>query len=136
MDLVSKEKRSYIMSRIRSVNTKPEIRVRKMLKVLDIPLRFHSKNLPGKPDIVINKKNIAIFVNGCFWHNHNCKNGKIPANNRKFWKQKIERNIQRDYSSESKLRRMGWHVYKVWECKLESGAKRIMKRISKINGNQ
>ena len=132
MDVVSKNKRSYMMSRISSVNTKPELLVRKMLKSLNIPLRFHSKNLPGKPDVVVNKKKVAIFINGCFWHNHNCKNGKMPASNKRFWKNKLENNKRRDRCSESKLRRMGWHVYKVWECRLESGTKRIIKKMSKL----
>ena len=134
MDVVSKKKRSYMMSRIRSVDTKPELFVRKMLRLLNVPLRFHEKKLPGKPDIAIIKKKVAIFVNGCFWHNHNCKNGKMPASNKKFWKKKLENNVRRDRLSESRLRRKGWRVYKVWECRLEAGAKRIMKRISKTNG--
>ena len=86
MDIVSKKKRSEIMSKIRSKNTKPEMTVRKYLSSKGYRYRLHDKKLPGKPDIVLKKKKIAIQVRGCFWHGHNCKLAHYPKTNRKYWK--------------------------------------------------
>ena len=115
----TKEQRSYNMSRIRSKNTKPEILVRKFLYANNIRFRLHSKTLPGKPDIVIRKYQIVIFVNGCFWHSHeNCKYAKIPNNNKVFWEDKIIANKSRDKQNIELLEKAGWKVYVIWECDL------------------
>ena len=123
MDKVSKKKRSEIMSKIRSKNTGPEKYVRKELRKRGFKFTLHKKNLPGKPDIVLKKHKTVINVNGCFWHHHNCGRYNIPKNNRKFWLNKFKKNKKRDKINTRKLRKLGWKVYKVWECNLEKGLK-------------
>lgn len=120
-DRVDQVKRSEIMSRIRSVNTKPELMVRKFLFSKGLRYRLYDKLLPAKPDIKLTKYATLIFVNGCFWHGHkNCKAFAMPKTNEEFWCNKIEANIKRDKKQVLKLRKMGWHVYTVWACGLTS----------------
>jgi DNA mismatch endonuclease (patch repair protein) len=120
MDNVSKEKRSEIMKKIRSKDTKPEMIVRKFLTSRKIRYRLHLKELPGCPDIVVRKKKIAIFINGCFWHGHGCKLSKIPKSNQEYWKRKIEVNMERDLSSLEKIKDMGWLPIVLWECEVKN----------------
>lgn len=109
------------MSNIRSENTKPEIMVRKFLFANGLRFRLHDKKLPGKPDIKLKKYKTLLFVNGCFWHGHkDCKIYVMPKMNEKFWREKIDSNIKRDERNINSLRRMGWHVYTIWGCKLVS----------------
>ena len=129
MDKVSKKKRSEIMSRIRSKNTGPEKYVRKELRKRDFKFTLHKKNLPGKPDIVLKNHKTVINVNGCFWHHHDCGRYNIPKNNRKFWLKKFKKNRERDKINTRKLRKLGWKVYKIWECKI---TKETIKIINKI----
>lgn len=106
-----------MMSGIRGKDTKPEITVRSMLFAAGLRYRLHRKDLPGTPDIVLPRRKVAIFVNGCFWHQHeNCRLAKMPATNRESWKVKLERNKQRDQESVSALLEAGWRVLIVWEC--------------------
>lgn len=105
------------MSRIHGKNTKPEIIVRKYLYSRGIRYRLHTK-LPGKPDIVIKSKGIVIFVNGCFWHAHNCPAFRLPKTRSDFWKTKIEANKARDIRNEEALNKSGWRVLTIWECEL------------------
>ena len=118
MDIVSKKKRSDMMSRIRGKNTGPEKYVRKELRKRGFNFTLHKKSLPGKPDIVLKKYKTIINVNGCFWHHHNCGRYNIPKNNRKFWLNKFKNNKQRDNINTLKLRKLGWKVFKIWECQL------------------
>ena len=118
MDKVSKKKRSEIMSKIRGKNTGPEKYVRKELRKRGFKFTLHKKNLPGKPDIVLKKHKTVINVNGCFWHHHNCGRYNIPKNNRKFWLNKFKKNKERDRVNTRKLKKLGWKVYKIWECQL------------------
>ena len=129
MDIVSKKKRSDMMSRIRSKNTGPEKYVRKELRKRGFKFTLHKKNLPGKPDIVLKKHKTVINVNGCFWHDHNCGRYNIPKNNRKFWLNKFKKNKKRDKINTRKLRKLGWKVYVIWECKI---TKETIKIINKI----
>lgn len=92
MDRVTKEQRSLNMSRVHGKDTKPELAVRKYLHANGVRYRLHV-SLPGKPDIVIAKRKVAIFVNGCFWHSHDCGRSKLPLTHREFWKRKIENNV-------------------------------------------
>lgn len=115
------ETRSYNMSRIRGMNTKPEILVRKYLFSQGFRYRKNEERLPGKPDIVLPKYKTVIFVNGCFWHHHDCRYFVWPKNNADFWRHKIESNVERDCRNYQMLRQMGWKVLVVWECKLKSG---------------
>lgn len=118
-DIVSPEQRSRMMSGIRGKNTKPELIVRKELFRRGFRYRLHQKNLPGKPDLVFPKYKAVIFVNGCFWHGHECKLFKWPKSNRKFWKEKIKGNIERDKRNLDLLYREGWRVMTTWECALK-----------------
>ncbi|MCU0849524.1 MAG: very short patch repair endonuclease [Spirochaetes bacterium] len=130
MDHFSKEKRSDIMSKIRSTGTKPEQKVVKWFKKRGYKLTKNIKDLPGKPDIVFKNSNLILFVHGCFWHHHkNCKRATIPKSNKKYWLPKINQNIKRDISTANKLRRLGWHVAAVWECQINKDIDKYLNRI-------
>ena len=117
MDHISKEKRSWNMSLIRSKNTKPEVFVRSIVHRLGFRFRLYKNNLPGKPDIVLKKYKTVIFVHGCFWHQHkNCRRSNIPKSNREYWIPKLERNQERDAINKKKLKKDGWSVVVAWEC--------------------
>ncbi len=117
-DIISPQQRSYVMSRIRGRNTRPELIVRRYLWRLGYRYRLCVSKLPGKPDIVLRKFKVAIFVNGCFWHGHTTHTVHIPHTNTEYWTTKIERNRQRDIENGIKLRHMGWTVITIWECEL------------------
>ncbi len=122
MDTMTPEQRHRCMSHIRSTDTKPELRVRRIVRELGYPgYRLHVRGLPGSPDIVFKGRKIVLFVNGCFWHGHSClgKRGK-PATHKKFWTEKITRNKARDKRVVAELRRDGWHVMTIWECELKN----------------
>jgi DNA mismatch endonuclease (patch repair protein) len=119
MDIWSKEKRSEVMSKIRSKNTKPEKVLRSWFYANGLRFRIHRKDLPGKPDIVFAKYKTVIFVHGCFWHYHkDCREGRVPSTNSKFWEEKLLKNIQRDEKHQLKLKESGWKVIVVWECEI------------------
>jgi len=130
MDIWSKQKRSEVMSKIRDKNTKPEILLRSALFRLGFRFRIHKKDLPGKPDIVLPKYKTAIFVHGCFWHYHkDCREGRIPDTNSKFWKEKLEKNIKKDNDYILKLEEMDWRVIVAWECEIEKNMARLLDTI-------
>lgn len=119
MDTLSVQERSQRMARIRSKNTSPELRVRKLVHSLGFRFRLHHKALPGKPDLVFSGRRKIIFVHGCFWHRHprnTCKLARVPKSNLGFWLPKLEGNRKRDLAAIAKLRRAGWKVLVVWEC--------------------
>jgi DNA mismatch endonuclease, patch repair protein len=127
-DTVSKEQRSLNMSLIRSKNTKPEVFVRSVLHHLGFRFRKNVKTLPGKPDIVLPKYKTAIFVHGCFWHQHNgCKRSTIPKSNIDYWKPKLIGNTQRDIQHKSELKKLGWNVFVIWECETKKADELIEK---------
>ena len=113
------EIRSYNMSRIRSKNTLPEEIVRKYLFSQGFRYRINVASLPGKPDIVMPKYHTVIFVNGCFWHMHNCPRFVWPSSNQEYWIPKIKRNAERDEQNIKSLSELGWNVLVVWECQLK-----------------
>ncbi|ADU21251.1 DNA mismatch endonuclease Vsr [Ruminococcus albus 7 = DSM 20455] len=115
----TKEIRSYNMSRIRSVNSKPELLVRKYLFSKGFRYVLNDKRYPGKPDIVLPKYKTVIFVNGCFWHKHDCGRFVWPKSNIEYWRTKITRNVERDNANYIKLSEMGWNVIVLWECQLK-----------------
>lgn len=117
-DNLTPEKRKYNMRRIRSSDTKPEERVRRYLFSHGIRYRKNYRGLPGTPDIVIAKYKTVIFVQGCFWHMHDCGRFRWPATNREYWKSKIQRNVARDRDNMQKLQQLGWKVIVVWECEI------------------
>lgn len=122
MDIYSREKRSALMSNVRTANTTPELVVRRQLHSLGFRFRLHNKTLPGKPDITLPKHRIVIFVHGCFWHHHkNCPKSKLPSTNREFWAEKIASNVTRDTKKTAALRRLGWRVLVIWECETKTG---------------
>lgn len=132
-DRLTPEQRHFVMSRIHSKDTKPELKVRQWLWHHGYRYRLNVKSVPGKPDIVMRKYHTAIFVNGCFWHGHGMEwkmeNGreetendnccKIPKTNREFWISKIRRNQERDQRNYQVLSNNGWQVIVVWECELK-----------------
>ena len=115
----TKEIRSMNMSHIRSTNTKPEEIVRKHLFSKGFRYRKNVKKLPGCPDIVLPKYRTVIFVNGCFWHKHDCPRFVWPSSNQEYWRPKILRNVERDLLSRQEFEAMGWKVIVVWECELK-----------------
>ena len=120
VDRVSKEVRSYNMSRIRSKDTKPEILVRSYLFSKGLRFRKNDKRYPGSPDIVLPKYGTVVFVHGCFWHLHEgCKYAVMPKSNVDFWKKKLYGNRERDERNRKELEEMGWKVIVVWECQLK-----------------
>ena len=129
MDIFSKKARSKIMSAIKGKNTKPEILVRKSLHSLGHRFRLHKKDLPGKPDIILPKYKVAIFVHGCFWHQHKgCKSATIPTSNVEYWSEKLKKNVERDRKNISSLRRQGYKIKVIWECET-SNIKRLKNKL-------
>ncbi len=119
MDNLTKEQRHKNMSHIRSKNTKPEEKVRKELFARGFRYRKNVRLLPGCPDIVLPKYRTVIFVNGCFWHKHDCGRFAWPSSNLDYWIPKINHNIERDRRNITELKKMGWRVLIVWECTLK-----------------
>ena len=114
------EQRARNMSAIKSKNTKPEIKVRKVLHSMGYRFRLHRKDLPGSPDIVLPKYKTVIFVHGCFWHRHkNCKYASTPKTRQEFWEAKFRENINRDKLNQENLSSKGWKIIIVWECEIK-----------------
>ena len=126
----SKEVRSKNMSHIRSTNSKTEEIVRKYLFSKGFRYRKNVRTLPGCPDIVLPKYHTVIFVNGCFWHKHDCGRFVWPASNEEYWKKKILRNVERDEVNTKALKELGWNVLVVWECELKKAT--IDERLEKL----
>lgn len=130
MDKLTKDRRSWNMSRIKGKNTSPEILVRKHLYSKGIRYRINIKEL-GRPDIAIKKIKTAVLINGCFWHGHeDCKESGIPKTHTKFWLAKIEANKARDKRNEALLREKGWDIITVWECDLEKNTTKTLESLS------
>lgn len=136
-DNLTKEVRSMNMSHIRSKNSKPEEIVRKFLFANGFRYRKNVKNLPGCPDIVLSKYHTVIFVNGCFWHKHNCSRFVWPASNQDYWTRKIQRNVERDYQNMKELQKLGWSVLVIWECELMKSLRdeRLNRIVHEIKNN-
>ena len=122
-DVFTPEKRSAVMRRVKGRDTTPERKVRRLLTSLGARYRLHRKDLPGKPDIVMAGRRLAIFVHGCFWHGHDCARGaRVPKANRDYWLGKVGRNRARDVASRAALEAAGWRVETVWECEMKDEA--------------
>lgn len=131
-DHLTKEMRSWNMSRIRSKDTKPEMIVRSVLHKMGYRFRLHRKDLTGKPDIVLPKYKTVIFVHGCFWHSHKgCKRCTIPSTNKSYWLAKFERNIKKDSTNKTLLKKMGWKVLVIWECEIKE-INSLQRKLAKI----
>src|SRR5438128_658173 len=131
-DQLTKERRSWNMSRIRGKDTTPEKQVRSRLHRMGYRFRLHRKDLPGNPDIVFVSRRVALFVHGCFWHRHRgCKNCTTPTNNRRFWILKLQGNAARDRKISRSLRKLGWKIHVIWECQTED-ARRLEKAVNRF----
>lgn len=139
-DVFTPEKRSEVMARIRSRDTKPELALRSMLHGFGYRFTVNgpkNKSLPGKPDIVLPKYRTVIFVHGCFWHGHeHCRDARIPGSRTEWWAAKIGGNRLRDLHNEKTLHNLGWQVVTVWECALDtvSSRKSLEKRLPGLIG--
>ena len=131
-DVFTPEQRSAVMRRVKGRDTAPELKVRRILWRLGARYRLHRGDLPGKPDIVLPGRKLAIFVHGCFWHGHDCARGaRVPKANRDYWLGKVGRNRARDVSARAALEATGWRVLVVWECGLkdEAGLEKMFERM-------
>jgi DNA mismatch endonuclease, patch repair protein len=132
MDRVSKSVRSKIMSSVKTKNTAPELAVRKLLFSKGFRYRLHVRNLPGSPDIYLKKYKTAIFVHGCFWHQHpKCKRATVPESNLQYWVPKLKNNIIRDKKKLKALSEMPLEVIVVWECETKN-EKRLLKKLGPL----
>lgn len=121
MDNKTKEDRSRNMARIRYKDTAPEIKVRKSLWKLGYRYRLNTKKFPGKPDIVLGSRKVALFVNGCFWHQHpGCKRNFMPKSNINYWEPKLKGNVERLEKNREKLQKLGYKTSVIWECQTKS----------------
>lgn len=128
-DNVDKATRSWTMSQVHSVNTSPEMEVRRRLHRAGYRFRLHKKTLPGNPDLVLPRYRVAVFVHGCFWHWHGCKRSRMPSSNREYWTAKIRRNTERDARSQAALEALGWKVRVVWECRIGEGVNDLLREL-------
>lgn len=131
VDVVSTQKRRQMMSGITAKNTAPERIIRQLLSKSGYRYRLHQKKLCGNPDIVLKKYRSAIFINGCFWHMHNCHLFKWPSSNSDFWKNKIRSNSKRDKKNYKRLIQIGWRVLIIWECAIKGKHKLSHEKIQK-----
>ena len=132
---MEREARSRIMRAVRSKNTTPEMKIRRLLHSLGYRYRLHRKDLPGSPDVVFPSRRKVIFVNGCFWHGHQCKRGaRVPKSNTDYWLKKIARNVERDAAVCEKLQRSGWATLTIWECETGDLVAAQGRLISFLNG--
>ena len=116
-DIVDSRRRSEMMAGIKGWDTKPELIVRRIAHKLGLRFRLHRKDLPGRPDLVFPRRQLAVFVNGCFWHRHEgCRYAYTPKSRISFWTRKFAQNVARDRRNEDALRDLGWRVLVVWEC--------------------
>ena len=120
VDILTPEKRSQLMGRIRGMDTKPELFVRRALHALGYRFRTHVRELPGCPDLVFSRRRVVVFVHGCFWHRHGCKKTYVPKSRQEFWESKFASNMKRDQRDQKQLVEAGWRVLVVWECEIES----------------
>ena len=122
-DSLTREQRSERMARIKSRDTRPEMIVRRLTHRLGYRFRLHGHGLPGRPDMVLARHRVVIFVHGCFWHRHECKAGKrMPKSHLDYWGSKLARNVERDADATRRLMEVGWRVLTVWECETRDKA--------------
>ena len=131
MDTVSTKRRSEIMSKVRSKNTKPEMKVRSLVHSLGYRYRLHAAEIPGKPDLVFRSRGKVLFIHGCFWHRHRgCPNNRTPKSRVDFWTKKLEGNKARDARIKRELTKMGWRYLVIWECQVKDADKLKRKIVS------
>lgn len=137
MDIVKKSVRSRMMSGIRGKNTKPELVVRRYLHASGLRFRLHKRGLPGRPDLVLARWNVVVFVHGCFWHGHDgCRYFRVPGTRTDFWVKKIGGNAERDVRTERQLRELGWRVIVIWECAIRNNREEALRElVTQIRGD-
>lgn len=130
-DHLDRAARSRNMAKIHSQNTTPELAVRKALHAAGYRFRLHRRDLPGKPDIVLPRHKMVVFVNGCFFHGHaNCRKFRLPKSNLEYWQAKIGRNMKRDATNAEALAQAGWRVRVVWGCDVEDGIRAVLAELN------
>ncbi|MBR1226894.1 DNA mismatch endonuclease Vsr [Bradyrhizobium sp. AUGA SZCCT0176] len=135
MDTRTPEQRSRIMRSVGSRHTAPEMIVRKLIHGLGFRFRLHQKRLPGSPDLVLARHGAVIFVNGCFWHGHDCSKGRLPKTRLDFWVPKIRRNQARDTDATKALEADGWRVLTIWQCETKD-SQLLRRRLKKFFGRK
>ena len=131
-DRISKERRSWNMSRIKGKDTKPEKQLRSLLHLAGFRFRLHRPGLPGRPDIVLPKYRSVVFVHGCYWHRHKgCPNTTTPKSRTEFWDKKFKETVKRDEKKAKELKQSGWNVITVWECELDKNPQRVLEDVTK-----
>ena len=136
MDRLTPERRSWLMSRVRGRDTKPERIVRGLVRELGLRPKLNAADLPGKPDLAFPKRKKAIFVHGCFWHRHgakSCDRARLPKSKRAFWRTKLDANRRRDRRKRAALKALGWTSIVVWECQLDR-SERVASRLGRFLG--
>lgn len=130
-DRLTRERRSWNMSRIRGKDTEIEVKVRRYLFSQGFRFRKNVSKMPGKPDIVLPKYRTVVFIHGCYWHRHEgCKNCTTPTANREFWLKKFEENMERDLRCKQILEAAGWNVLVLWECEIKGDFDRLMGKLT------
>ena len=126
-DFLTPEGRSALMSRVRNRGTAAELYVRRAVWSAGFRYRLNVRKLPGTPDMVLPRYRTVVFVQGCFWHGHDCPKGRRrPATNQDFWNSKLDGNLARDAANQAKLRELGWAVFVIWECTLDQGTGKLL----------
>jgi DNA mismatch endonuclease (patch repair protein) len=123
-----------MMAAVGGKDTAPELYVRKLLFAAGFRFQLHAAGLPGKPDIVLPRYKIAVFVHGCFWHGHGCKRGKRPSTNTSFWNAKLDANVRRDRKNRAALKAAGWRPIVLWQCGLERASLRLVRLLESEHG--
>lgn len=132
-DRLTPERRSWLMSRVRGRDTKPEWILRSALHRLGYRYRLRRADLPGKPDLVFASRRVVVFVHGCFWHRHpHCPKTTMPKSNVRFWKEKFRGNVERDQRHYRNLRESGWRVVVVWECEIYERTVEVVERVADV----
>jgi DNA mismatch endonuclease (patch repair protein) len=131
VDILTKEERSRLMSKVRTADTKPEILLRTGLHALGLRYTLKNRHLRGSPDLVFPRYQTVVFIHGCFWHRHRgCKDASMPRTNEKFWMKKFTENVERDKRNEGSLSAAGWKVIVAWECEIERETAATVSRVA------
>lgn len=134
MDCYNQATRRKVMQNVHGKDTAPELLVRRMLFRAGFRFRLHDARLPGKPDIILPKYKIVVFVNGCFWHRHpGCKHATMPATNQDYWIKKFQRNVERDADEIRQLESAGWKVFVIWECEIQTQTEFLITQLTAVN---
>ena len=134
-DTVLPEVRSRIMASVRGRDTRPELYVRGAVWSKGFRYRLHVRRLPGTPDLALAKYKVAVFVQGCFWHQHGCHRSKRPTSNRDYWDRKLDGNLARDAQNQARLRELGWTVTTIWECRLQHDTEMTLRFLETLRSN-